>query len=41
MGEIIYSYRAERFRVKSKNICTQKDPSAQLKSRRQKRLSNL
>lgn len=35
IGEIIYSYKAERFGVKSENRRTQEEPSAHLKSRRQ------
>lgn len=41
MGEIIYSYGAERFGVKSKNLSTQKKPSGCIKSRRQQDMERL
>lgn len=41
IGEIIYSYGAERFGVKRENLQTQKEPSAYLKSRRQKEIKRL
>ena len=41
IGEIIYSYGAERFGVKSKNQRTQKEPSAHYKSRRQQEIERL
>ena len=40
MGEIIYSYGAERFRVRSQNPRTTKE-SAQCKSRRQQEIERL
>ncbi|KAJ8353668.1 hypothetical protein SKAU_G00212350 [Synaphobranchus kaupii] len=41
MGEVIYSYGVERFGVRSKNPRTQKEPSAQRKSRRQQEIERL
>ena len=41
IGEIIYSYGAERFGVKSKNPRTQKEPATHLKSRRQQEIERL
>ncbi|KAK0148173.1 hypothetical protein N1851_012107 [Merluccius polli] len=41
IGDIIYSYGTERFGVKCKNLSTQKEPSAHLKSRRQQEIERL
>ncbi|KAK0148023.1 hypothetical protein N1851_012272 [Merluccius polli] len=41
IGDIIYSYGTERFGVKHKDLSTQKEPSARLKSRRQQEIERL